>query len=135
MAAESDEYTPASIAQWYIDGYGEQFAKAKDAALAAAKQSRDYKAPVNKMITLWAKTAPKYSKFTSTGGPDLSAAVGAGTGHCLYSSAQWLLAAKMAAGAVATGKFPNQGPITTQAKKVGLSYDKKFRVPTFKSLS
>lgn len=135
MAAESDEYTPASVAQWYIDGYGDQFAKAKDAALAAAKQSRDYKAPVNKMITLWAKTAPKYSKFTSTGGPDLSAAVGAGTGHCLYSSAQWLLAAKMAAGAVATGKFPNQGPITSQARKVGLSYDKKFRVPTFKSLS
>ena len=135
MAAESDEYTPASVAPWYIDGYGDQFAKAKDAALAAAKQSRDYKAPVNKMITLWAKTAPKYSKFTSTGGPDLSAAVGAGTGHCLYSSAQWLLAAKMAAGAVATGKFPNQGPITSQARKVGLSYDKKFRVPTFKSLS
>lgn len=135
MATESDEYTPASVAQWYIDGYGDQFAKAKDAAIAAAKQSRDYKAPVNKMITLWAKTAPKYSKFTAAGGPDLTAPVGAGTGHCLYSSAQWLLAAKMAAGAVATGKFPNQGPITTQAKKVGLSYDKKFRVPTFKSLS
>ena len=135
MAAESDEYTPASVAQWYVDSYGDQFAKAKDAALAASKQSRDYKAPVNKMIMLWAKTAPKYSKFTAAGGPDLTAPVGAGTGHCLYSSAQWLLAAKMAAGAVATGKFPNQGPITTQAKKVGLSYDKKFRVPTFKSLS
>ena len=135
MAAESDEYTPASIAQWYIDGYGDQFAKAKDAALTAAKSSRDYKAPVNKMIALWAKTAPKYSKFTSAGSPDLSAAPGAGTGHCLYSSAQWLLAAKLAAGAVATGKFPNQGPVTSQARKVGLSYDKKFRVPTFKSLS
>ena len=87
------------------------------------------------MIALWAKTAPKYSKFTSAGTPDLSATVGAGTGHCLYSSAQWLLAAKLAAGAVATGKFPTQGPITSQARKVGLSYDKKFRVPTFKSLS
>ena len=135
MAAESDEYTPASIAQWYIDGYGAKFAAAKDAAIAAAKKSRDYKVPVNQLVALWAKTAPKYSKFTSAGTPDLSAAVGAGTGHCLYSSAQWLLAAKMAAGAVATGKFPNQGPITSQARKVGLSYDKKFRVPTFKSLS
>ena len=135
MAAESDEYTPSSIAQWYIDGYGAKFAAAKDAAIAAAKKSRDYKVPVNQLVALWAKTAPKYSKFTSAGTPDLSAAVGAGTGHCLYSSAQWLLAAKMAAGAVATGKFPNQGPITSQARKVGLSYDKKFRVPTFKSLS
>ena len=135
IAAESDEYTPASVAQWYVDGYGEQFAAAKDAAIAAAKTSRNYQAPVNKLVMLWAKTAPKYSKFTATGSPDLTAAVGAGTGHCLYTSAQWLAAAKMVAGAVNTGKFPNQGPIVTAAKKVGLSYDKKFRVPTFKSLS
>ena len=135
IAAESDEYTPASVAQWYVDGYGEQFAAAKDAAIAAAKSSRNYQAPVNKLVMLWAKTSPKYSKFTATGSPDLSATPGAGTGHCLYTSAQWLAAAKMIAAAVNTGKFPNQGPITTAAKKVGLSYDKKFRVPTFKSLS
>ena len=135
IAAESDEYTPASIAQWYVDGYGDQFAAAKEAAMAAAKSSRNYQAPVNKLVMLWAKTAPKYSKFTSAGSPDLTATPGAGTGHCLYTSAQWLAAAKMIAGAVNTGKFPNQGPITTAAKKVGLSYDKKFRVPTFKSLA
>lgn len=135
MAAESDEYTPASIAQWYVDGYGTQFAAAKEAALAAAKSSRNYQAPVNKLVMLWAKTAPKYSKFTAAGSPDLGATIGAGTGHCNYTSAQYIAAAKMIAGAVNTGKFPNQGPITTAAKKVGLSYDKKFRVPTFKSLA
>jgi pimeloyl-ACP methyl ester carboxylesterase len=135
MAAESDEYTPASIAQWYVDGYGTQFAAAKEAAISAAKSSRSYQAPVNKLVMLWAKTAPKYSKFTAAGSPDLGATIGAGTGHCNYSSAQYIAAAKMVAGAVNTGKFPNQGPITTAAKKVGLSYDKKFRVPTFKSLA
>ena len=135
MAAESDEYTPASIAQWYVDGYDAQFAAAKDAAIAAAKSSRSYQAPVNKLVMLWAKTAPKYSKFTAAGSPDLGATIGAGTGHCNYSSAQYIAAAKMVAGAVNTGKFPNQGPIVTAAKKVGLSYDKKFRVPTFKSLA
>jgi pimeloyl-ACP methyl ester carboxylesterase len=135
MAAESDEYTPASIAQWYVDGYGTQFAAAKEAAISAAKSSRSYQAPVNKLVMLWAKTAPKYSKFTAAGSPDLGATIGAGTGHCNYSSAQYIAAAKMVAGAVNTGKFPNQGPIVTAAKKVGLSYDKKFRVPTFKSLA
>lgn len=135
MAAESDEYTPASIAQWYIDGYDAQFAAAKDAAIAAAKSSRSYQAPVNKLVMLWAKTAPKYSKFTAAGSPDLGATIGAGTGHCNYTSAQYIAAAKMVAGAINTGKFPNQGPIVTAAKKVGLSYDKKFRVPTFKSLA
>ena len=135
MAAESDEYTPASIAQWYIDGYDAQFAAAKDAAIAAAKSSRSYQAPVNKLVMLWAKTAPKYSKFTAAGSPDLGATIGAGTGHCNYTPAQYIAAAKMVAGAINTGKFPNQGPIVTAAKKVGLSYDKKFRVPTFKSLA
>ena len=135
MAAESDEYTPASIAQWYVDGYDAQFTAAKDAAIAAAKSSRNYQAPVNKLVMLWAKTAPKYSKFTAAGSPDLGATIGAGTGHCNYTSAQYIAAAKMVAGAVNTGKFPNQGPIVTAAKKVGLSYDKKFRVPTFKSLA
>lgn len=135
IATESDEYTPASIAQWYVDNYDAQFAAAKDAAIAAAKKSRSYQAPVKKLVTLWAKTAPKYSKFTAAGSPDLSATPGAGTGHCLYTSAQWLAAAKMIASAVNTGKFPNQGPIVTAAKKVGLSYDNKFRVPTFKALS
>jgi pimeloyl-ACP methyl ester carboxylesterase len=135
MAAESDQYTPASVAQWYVDSYGDQFAAAKDAAIAAAKSSRSYQAPVNKLVMLWAKTAPKYSKFTAAGAPNLEAASGAGTGHCLYTPAQYLAAAKLIAGAVNTGKFPNQGPIVTAAKKVGLSYDKKFRVPTFKSLA
>ena len=135
IATESDEYTPSAIAQWYVDNYDADFAAAKDAAIAAAKKSRNYQAPVKKLVTLWAKTAPKYSKFTAAGSPDLTAAVGAGTGHCLYTSEQWLAAAKMIAGAVNTGKFPNQGPIVTAAKKVGLSYDNKFRVPTFKSLS
>lgn len=135
IATESDEYTPASIAQWYVDNYDAQFAAAKDAAIAAAKKSRSYQAPVKKLVTLWAKTAPKYSKFTAAGSPDLTATPGAGTGHCLYTSAQWLAAAKMIASAVNTGKFPNQGPIVTAAKKVGLSYDNKFRVPTFKALS
>jgi pimeloyl-ACP methyl ester carboxylesterase len=135
IVGESDEYAPASGAQWLIDSYGDQFAAAKDAAIAAAKSSRNYQAPVNKLVTLWQKTAPKYSKFTAAGSPDLSATAGAGTGHCLYTSAQYLAAAKMIAGAVSTGKFPNQGPIVTAAKKVGLSYDKKFRVPTYKSLA
>jgi hypothetical protein len=102
IAAESDEYTPASIAQWFVDGYGDQFAAAKEAALKAAKSSRSYQAPVNQMVMLWAKTAPKYSTFTAAGSPDLNGPVGAGTGHCYYTSAQWLAAAKMVAGAVST---------------------------------
>jgi pimeloyl-ACP methyl ester carboxylesterase len=132
--AESDEYTPASVVQWYIDTYSEQFAAEKMAAMTEAKKSRSYVGPTNKLVTLWAKTAPKYSKFTAAGTPDLSAAVGAGTGHCLFSADQWLAAANLMATTLKDGKFPLGGKIATTARKVGLSYDNKFRVPSFKAL-
>jgi pimeloyl-ACP methyl ester carboxylesterase len=134
MATESDEYTPASIAQWYIDGYAEQYAAEKMKAMAEAKKSRSYVAPTNKLVTLWAKTAATYSKFTAAGSPDLSAPRGAGTGHCYWTAAQWLAAADLMTATLKNGKFPLGGKIATTARKAGLSYDNKFRVPLFKSL-
>lgn len=132
--SESDEYTPASIVQWYIDTYGDQYAAEKAKAMADAKKSRAYSAPINNLVTLWIKTAPKYSKFTAAGTPDLTAAVGAGTGHCLFTSAQWLAAANLMTETLANGKFPLGGKIATTTRKAGMTYDNKFRVPTFKAL-
>ena len=134
MATESDEYSPASIAQWYIDGYAEQYAAEKMKAMAEAKKSRSYVAPTNKLVTLWAKTAATYSKFTAAGSPDLSAPRGAGTGHCYWTAAQWLAAADLMTATLKNGKFPLGGKIATTARKAGLSYDNDFRVPLFKSL-
>jgi len=132
--AESEEFVPASIVQWYIDGYAQQYAAAKMKAMADAKKSRSYVAPTNNLVVLWAKTAATYSKFTDAGSPDLSATQGAGTGHCNWTAAQWLAAANLMTTTLANGKFPLGGKITTTARKVGFSYDTKFRVPLFKSL-
>ena len=132
--AESEEFVPASIVQWYIDGYAEQYAAEKMAAMTAAKKSRSYVAPTNNLVVLWAKTAAKYSKFTAAGSPDLSATQGAGTGHCNWTAAQWLATADLMVATLKDGKFPLGGKITTTARKVGLTYDNKFRVPLFKSL-
>ncbi len=132
--AESDEFVPASIVQWYIDTYAEQFAAEKMKAMAEAKKTRSYVAPTNNLVVLWAKTAAKYSKFTAAGSPDLTATPGAGTGHCLFTAAQWLAAADLMVATLKDGKFPLGGKIATTARKVGLSYDNKFRVPLFKSL-
>jgi pimeloyl-ACP methyl ester carboxylesterase len=131
---ESEEFVPASIVQWYIDGYAQQYAAAKMKAMADAKKSRSYVAPTNNLVVLWAKTAATYSKFTDAGSPDLSATQGAGTGHCNWTAAQWLAAANLMTTTLANGKFPLGGKITSTARKVGLSYDTKFRVPLFKSL-
>ena len=103
-------------------------------AMTEAKKTRSYAAPTNNLVVLWAKTAAKYSKFTDAGKPDLTAPAGAGTGHCLFTAAQWLAAADLMTATLKDGKFPLGGKITTTARKVGLSYDNKFRVPTFKAL-
>ena len=132
--AESEEFVPSSIVQWYIDSYAEQFAAEKMKAMAEAKKSRSYVAPKNNLVVLWAKTAAKYSKFTAAGSPDLTATPGAGTGHCLFTAAQYLAAADLMVATLKDGKFPLGGKIATTARKVGLSYDNKFRVPLFKSL-
>jgi pimeloyl-ACP methyl ester carboxylesterase len=132
--SESDEFVPASIVQWYIDTYAEQFAAEKMKAMAEAKKTRSYVAPTNNLVVLWQKTAAEYSKFTAAGSPDLTATQGAGTGHCAFTAAQWLAAADLMTATLTNGKFPTGGKLATTARKVGLSYDNKFRVPTFKAL-
>ena len=132
--SETDSFVPASIVQWYADSYAEQYAAEKMKAMTEAKKTRSYVAPTNNLVVLWQKTAAKYSKFTAAGGPDLSATPGAGTGHCAFTAAQWLAAADLMVATLKDGKFPLGGKITTTARKVGLSYDKDFRVPLFKSL-
>ncbi len=131
---ESEKFVPASIVQWYIDTYAEQYAAEKAKAMAEAKKSRNYVAPTNNLVVLWEKTAAKYSKFTAAGSPDLTSTPGAGTGHCTFTAAQWLAAANLMTTTLTEGKFPLGGKITSAARKVGLSYDNKFRVPLFKSL-
>jgi len=132
--AESEEFVPSSIVQWYIDGYAEQYAAVKVKALKDSVKSRSYVAPTNNLVVLWAKTAATYSKFTAAGTPDLSATPGAGTGHCLFTAGQWLAAADLMTAALKDEKFPRGSKITMTARKVGLTYDNKFRVPVFKSL-
>ena len=104
------------------------------AALKAAQKSGSYVLPANNLVVLWAKTAAKYSKFTAAGTPDLTATPGAGTGHCLFTAAQWLAAADLMTTSLQQGKLPRGAKLTLAARKVGLSYDNKFRVPLFKSL-
>lgn len=132
--AENDPFVPAAIVQWYNDSYVEQYAAEKMKAMEEAKKNRNYVAPKNNLVTLWAKTGAKYSTFTAAGAPNLSAKAGPGTGHCLWTSAQWLAAADLMLATLKDGKFPLGGKIATTARKVGLSYDKKFQVPVFKAL-
>ena len=133
MTAESDQFTVAGTAQFLIDSYKVQYAAAKTAAMAASKKSRTYTTPVNKLLPLWEKTAENYTVFSGAT-PDLTKPAGRGTGHCKFTNNQWLTAADLAIGAAKKGSFGLGGTVATTARKVGLTYDTKFRVPVMRGL-
>jgi hypothetical protein len=106
---------------------------ASAAAMAAAKKSRSYAAPVNKLLPLWDKTPETYTVFKGSS-PDLDAPSGRGTGHCLFTSKQWLTALDLAVGAAENGKFVNDATASVAAMRSKLSVDRKFRVPVMRGL-
>lgn len=134
LTTEADQFTVAGAGQWMIDTYADQYAAAKAAALTAYKTSKTYTPPANNLLALWSKTAAKYTQFTEAGSPNLGATAGAGTGHCKYTPAQYVAIAKMAANAATSGKLASVAINAVAARRVGLSYDSKFRVPVMKSL-
>ena len=133
LTAESDQFTVAGTAQFLIDSYKVQYAETKAAAMAAAKKSRSYAAPVNKLLPLWDKTPETYTVFKGAS-PDLSAPSGRGTGHCLFTNNQWLTAVDLAVGAAQNGKFVNDATASVAALRAKLSLDRKFRVPVMRGL-
>ena len=101
--------------------------------MAASKKSRTYTTPVNKLLPLWEKTAENYTVFSGAT-PDITKPAGRGTGHCKFTNNQWLAAADLAIGAAKKGSFGLGGTVATTARKVGLTYDTKFRVPVMRGL-
>ena len=114
MTATADMITPAGNSQWLIN-----------------KNLKNTK----KFLPLWVATEDKWTKFTATGFPDLSSPAWAnGTGHCQFSTDQWLTAAKLAASAAKTGSVPSDASVEkTVAKVDGLLFDRQFSMPLLKA--
>jgi pimeloyl-ACP methyl ester carboxylesterase len=134
MTGVADPITPAGASQRIVDTYAEQFANEKLAAFAAYKTTKNYVAPVNKLLMLWNTTPSKgYTTFDSAGSPITSTPAATGTNHCNFSSAQLLVVAKSLVTAGATGKVPSGGGIITAGRKAGnLVLDPEFNAPWLK---
>jgi pimeloyl-ACP methyl ester carboxylesterase len=113
MTGTADMITPAGNSQWLVN-----------------KNLKNTK----KFLPIWVVTADKWTKFTATGTPDRSSeAWPSGTGHCQFSSDQWLTAAKLAASAAKTGSVPSNASVAkTVANVDGLLFDRQFSVPLLK---
>ena len=134
MTGVADPITPAGASQRIVDTYAEQFANEKLAAFAAYKTTKNYVAPVNKLLMLWNTTPGKgYTTFTDAGSPITTTPAATGTNHCNFSTAQLLVVAKSLVTAGATGKVPSGGGIITAGRKAGnLVIDPEFRAPWLK---
>ena len=133
MVGVADPITPAGASQRLVDLYVEQYAAEKAAAYKAYQTTREYKAPVNKLLMLWNTTPTSYTKFNAAGSPDTSAPAAQGTNHCNFTSAQLLLVAKSLVQASNTGKLPSGAALYTAVRRAGnLSIDKGLSVPLLK---
>ena len=134
MTGVADPITPAGASQRVVDTYAEQFANEKLAAFAAYKTTKNYVAPVNKLLMLWNTTPGKgYTTFNDAGSPITTTPAATGTNHCNFSTAQLLVVAKSLVSAGATGKVPSGGAIVSAGRKAGnLVIDPEFRAPWLK---
>jgi pimeloyl-ACP methyl ester carboxylesterase len=116
MIGLHDPVEPAGIVQRIQDKYDVQFAAEKAAAIVAAKKSRNYVAPVNKLNVIWSTSPASWTKFTDAG---LPYAIGdtPGTGHTNFSPAQYKLVIDAVLQAASTGKLPSGGPWKSAVRK------------------
>ena len=134
MTGVADPITPAGASQRVVNAYAEQFANEKLAAFAAYKSTKNYVAPVNKLLMLWNTTPSKgYTTFNDAGSPITTTPAATGTNHCNFSSAQLVLVAKSLVSAGLSGKLPSGGAIVTAGRKAGnLIIDPLFNAPLLK---
>jgi len=118
MIGLHDPVEPAGIVQRIQDLYVDQYAAEKAAALNAAKKSRAYVKPTNKLNVVWSVSPASWTKFTAAG---LPYAVGdtPGTGHTNFTPANYLLMIDTALKAAETGKLPSGGAWATSVRKAG----------------
>ncbi len=80
-----------------------------NAASASGKKALEKSKPIWNTLAMYAMTPETYTKFTSTGAPDLTAKISpSGVGHESFTKSQLMLWVRMLASSARSGKLPNQ---------------------------
>ena len=133
MVGVADPITPAGATQRIVDAYAAQKAAERAAAIAGAKKGGSYKSVPNKLAVLWGTTPKAYTTFDDAGAPITTTPGAPGTGHCNFSSTQWVAAAKILVASGNAGAIPSGSFVPFTARKAGnLSTDKNFYAPLLK---
>ena len=131
MTGTNDPVPAASWIQQVSDKYAVQFAAEKAAAIAAAKKSRSYVAPKNKLGVVWLKPPKNWTKFDATGTPIAQSYV-AGNGHAAFTQKQFKFMIDAAIKAANAGSVSTTGTFISTARKAGMVRDKFSSYPYLK---
>jgi len=131
MTGVNDPVPAASWIQQVSDEYQVQFASEKAAAFAAAKKSRSYVAPKNKLGVVWLKPPTSWTKFDAAGTPITQSYV-AGNGHALFTQSQFKFMIDTAIKAANSGSVATTGTFVSKARKAGMVRDKYSSYPYLK---
>jgi pimeloyl-ACP methyl ester carboxylesterase len=108
MVGVADPVTPAGATQRMINEYAAQYEAAKEAAKKASYNGGVYTAPKSKVLTLWSTTPKAWTKYDADGKPVAQKST-PGTGHCTFTTANYLTVAKFATDAATNGQITWDG--------------------------
>ena len=132
MAGIADAITPAGATQRIVDKYVEQYEAEKEAAKKASYNGGSFIPAKSKVLTLWSVTPAAWTTYSATGSPQ-SKTYTPGTGHCKFTTANYMTVSKFLTDAANTGSITwNAAAMSAVRKSKGLLRDPDFRAPLLK---
>jgi pimeloyl-ACP methyl ester carboxylesterase len=132
MTGVADPITPAGATQRIVDKYAEQYEAEKEAAKKASYNGGSFIPAKSKVLTLWSVTPKAWTTYSAAGSPQSKTGT-PGTGHCTFTTANYLTAAKFLTDAASTGSITwNAAAMSAVRKSKGLLRDPDFRAPLLK---
>ena len=119
ITATADQITPPGATQYLIDQYTSAVA--------------DGKATKGMLVNIWNKPADEYTQFSAAGSPVKPAVDTNGTGHCNFTTSQYMTVAKLLGAAAKSGKAPSAKTVSAAIKNdSNLFVDPNYRAPLLK---
>jgi hypothetical protein len=119
ITATADQITPPGATQYLIDQY--------------TSAVSDGKATKGMLVNIWNKPADEYTQFSAAGSPVKPAVDTNGTGHCNFTTSQYMTVAKLLGAAAKSGKAPSAKTVSAAIKNdSNLFVDPNYRAPLLK---
>ena len=119
LTATADHITPPGATQHLINQY--------NAAIASGTSKKGL------LVNIWNKPSDEYTQFDSAGSPITPAVDPSGTGHCNFTTNQYLMIAKLLTDSAKSGKAPSAKTVAAAIKKdKNLFVDPNYTAPLLK---